>query len=574
MIFGGLGQELGLTTIGAITQPAALPSITVADGHGGPPALWSGDVEALVADPTRINAVLRDLRQPLCLVRATAGVAAATGGSIVLHADPPPQGTVLPLVGFAPVLRLSNLGDASFLADHRLRYAYMTGAMANGIASTDLVEAMGRAGMVGFFGAAGLSPQAVEDAIDRLQHNLGDGPYGFNLIHSPSDPLVEAAIVDLYIRRGVQLVEASAYLDLTLPVVRYRVHGIHRGRDGRVFAPNRIIAKVSRVEVAGKFLAPPPGKFLRELVQRGDITAEQAEMAGEIPMAQDLTAEADSGGHTDNRPAITLLPTMLALRDQMQAKHGYAVPLRVGAGGGIATPASAAAAFAMGAAYVVTGSINQACVESGSSDIVRQMLAEAEQADVIMAPAADMFEMGVKVQVLKRGTMFAMRGAKLYELYRTFGSIEELPAAERTMLEKTYFRAPIDDIWRQTQAFFRQRDPAQLERAAREPKHKMALLFRWYLGQSSRWANRGETGRKLDFQVWCGPAMGAFNQWVAGSHLAEPRHRRVVDVAMNILYGAAVLTRVHLLRSQGAELPAATARVSPVPLDQLKEHLA
>jgi NAD(P)H-dependent flavin oxidoreductase YrpB (nitropropane dioxygenase family) len=49
---------------------------------------------------------------------------------------------------------------------------------------------------------------------------------------------------------------------------------------------------------------------------------------------------------------------------------------------------------------------------------VREMLAQAEQADVIMAPAADMFEMGVKLQVLKRGTMFAMRAAKLYELYR------------------------------------------------------------------------------------------------------------------------------------------------------------
>ena len=66
----------------------------------------------------------------------------------------------------------------------------------------------------------------------------------------------------------------------------------------------------------------------------------------------------------------------------------------------------------MGAAFVVTGSVNQACIESGSSDIVRKMLAEASQADVTMAPAADMFEMGVKVQVLKRGTMFAMRGAE------------------------------------------------------------------------------------------------------------------------------------------------------------------
>ena len=39
-----------------------------------------------------------------------------------------------------------------------------------------------------------------------------------------------------------------------------------------------MIAKVSRVEVASKFLAPPPAKFLRELVASGEITAEQAEL--------------------------------------------------------------------------------------------------------------------------------------------------------------------------------------------------------------------------------------------------------------------------------------------------------
>src|SRR5213075_3467264 len=99
-----------------------------------------------------------------------------------------------------------------------------------------------------------------------------------------------------------------------------------------------------------------------------------------------------------------------------------------GAAGGIGTPAAAAAAFAMGAAYVVTGSINQACTESGSSDVVRKMLAAAEQADVAMAPAADMFEMGVKVQVLKRGTMFGVRSAKLYEAYHGHASLEAIPA--------------------------------------------------------------------------------------------------------------------------------------------------
>jgi PfaD family protein len=443
--------------------------------------------------------------------------------------------------------------------------------MANGIASEEIVIAMAEAGMLGFFGAAGLHPDRVTQAIDRIQQALGDKPYGFNLIHSPNEPALEAAVVDLYLQRGVHLVEASAYLALTLPVVRYRVTGIYRDEEGNVVTPNRIVAKVSRVEVATHFLSPPPEKFLSQLVAAGEITAEQAEMAREIPMAQDLTAEADSGGHTDNRPAIALFPALLSLRDRLQSQYKYLTPLRVGAAGGISTPASAAAAFAMGAAYIVTGSVNQACVESGSSDVVRKLLAQAEQADVAMAPAADMFEMGVKVQVLKRGTMFAMRAGKLYDLYRRHGSLAELSAPERDMLEKQYFRASLEATWESTKAFFREADPSQIDRAEKDPKHQMALVFRSYLGQSSRWANSGEPTRTVDYQVWCGPAMGAFNEWVKGSFLEQPESRQVVVVGMNILYGAAVTLRVNVLRSQGVRLSAELSRPVPFELAELNQ---
>jgi PfaD family protein len=474
---------------------------------------------------------------------------------------------------FVPACRPEDLGDASFRADHRLRYAYVAGAMANGIGSVEIVEAMSRAGMLGFFGAAGLPLGRIEAAVDRLRRSLGDAPHGFNLIHSPNEPAHENAVVDLYLKRGVRLVEASAYLDLTPPLVRYRTHGIHPGPDGRVVTPNRVIAKVSRVEVASKFFAPPPERMLQELVRTGSLTPEQTRLAARMPVAQDLTPEADSGGHTDNRPLVTLLPTMLALRDRLQAQYRYDIPLRVGAAGGIATPASAAAAFLMGAAYVLTGSVNQACVESGSSDVVREMLAQAEQADVIMAPAADMFEMGVKVQVLKRGTMFAMRAARLYELYRAHARLGDLPAAERAALEKNFFRAPLETIWEQTRVYFLERDARQVERAERDPKHKMALVFRWYLGQSSRWANAGEPTRKVDYQVWCGPAMGAFNEWAKGSFLELAKNRRVVTVARNLLYGAAVLTRLHFLRLQrvAPDVPVRPVEDAALPEDAVCE---
>jgi PfaD family protein len=201
------------------------------------------------------------------------------------------------------------------------------------------------------------------------------------------------------------------------------------------------------------------------------------------------------------------------------------------------------------------------------------MLAEAEQADVIMAPAADMFELGVKLQVLKRGTMFAMRAQKLYDLYRAHGSLDEIPQKEREAAEKTVFRMPLAEVWNRTRAFFLERDPGQVEKAERDPRHKMALVFRWYLGLSSRWANAGEPTRQVDYQVWCGPAMGAFNEWTKGTFLADPASRRVETIAWNLLHGAAVLLRAASLRAQGAPLGADAIRVEPLAPERLKELL-
>jgi PfaD family protein len=444
--------------------------------------------------------------------------------------------------------------------------------MAKGISSVAMVEELGKAGMLGFFGAAGLPFAEVEAAVNRLAS--ADFPCGFNLIHSPHEPDLEKALADLYIRKGVRLVEASAFLALTLPLVRYRVHDIHRSADGTICCPNRIIAKVSREELAEKFFSPPPDKFLQQLVAEGSLTPEQAVLSALVPLAQEVTAEADSGGHTDNRPAMALFPTIQSVAGRMQARHGYAVKLRAGLAGGIATPAAAAAAFAMGAAYIMTGSVNQACIESGTSNEVRRMLAETRQADVCMAPAADMFEMGVTVQVLKRGSMFPMRAGKLYELYRSCGSLDEIPAAERDKLEKTFFQSPLSAVWQDTRSYFQKRDPRQVERAERDPKHLMALVFRWYLGQAAHWAKDGQSDRRIDYQVWCGPAMGAFNEWVAGSFLESPERRTIATVARNILFGAALLARANILRYQGISIPEDALRMEPLEDAQLSGYLS
>ncbi|PKL48613.1 MAG: 2-nitropropane dioxygenase [Candidatus Riflebacteria bacterium HGW-Riflebacteria-2] len=535
-------------------------------------AWWQGDNELLHADKESIAGILAEIGKPVCVVLKEGQLYFTNSGNLSFDLNTRPVKS-LPLLAMLPPCPLDQLGDHSFCRDHALRFPYIGGSMAHGISSPEIAIALGQHGMLGFIGAAGDSPEKVEKAILRMKSLPEPVPFGFNLIHSPNESGLEDIIVDLYLKHEVRLVEASAFLAMSLPLVRYRVTGIHQDASGRIVAPNHVIAKVSRVEVASKFFAPPPEKMLQQLVAAGVITEQQAQLAARIPVAQDITSEADSGGHTDNRPAVSLHPTMVALKNRMQQEHNYDMPLRVGFGGGIGTPASAAACFAMGAAYIVVGSVHQACNESGTSDAARLMLAGAGQADIAMAPAGDMFEMGVTVQVLKRGTMFAMRAQKLYEMYRKYDSIAAIPAADRQTLEKTVFQDSLANIWAMTADFFRQRDPSQLEKAEKDPHHQMALVFRWYLGKSPRWAVAGEEARKVDFQIWCGAAMGAFNEWAKGSHFEDQKNRKVVDVAMNLLHGAALELRLSQLRSQGVTLSPELNRVAPRTLDQI-ERLA
>ncbi|MDH5326663.1 MAG: PfaD family polyunsaturated fatty acid/polyketide biosynthesis protein [Gammaproteobacteria bacterium] len=470
-------------------------------------------------------------------------------------------------LGLLPPLYPEWLGDRSFNEFHNVRFPYIAGEMAQGIASTDMVIAMAQANMLAILGSGGMELHKMEHSIKTLTTALGPKkPWGVNLIHSPQESYMEQQAVDCFLTHRVHTVSASAFMRLNEHIVRYACSGLHRDPSGKLVKPNKVIAKISRPEVASQFMSPAPDVLLSKLLKKGLITHAEATLARTIPIAEDITVEADSGGHTDNRPLTSLLPTVALLRDELTQRYGYSTNIRIGAAGGIGTPTAAAAAFSLGAAYIVTGSINQSCREAAQSDLVKQILARQGIADVAMAPAADMFEMGVKLQVAKCGSLFAPRALKLYDLYRRYNSLEELPEKAVVDLEQNIFRCTLQDVWQHTQAFWQQRHPDTLSKALQDPKFKMALVFRWYLGKSSHWARRGDINRQTDFQIWSGPAMGAFNQWCKHSFLEHPENRTVTQVAYNLMEGAAAITRAHQLRCYGVPMPAQSYQSDPVEL--------
>jgi trans-AT polyketide synthase, acyltransferase and oxidoreductase domains len=434
-----------------------------------------------------------------------------------------------------------RLGSAGFRKDYGVKYAYMAGAMYKGIASKELVVAMAKAGMLAFLGTAGLPLSEIESNISYIQQKLTNGePYGMNLLHHLGDPAFEMKTVELYLRYGIKKIEAAAYMQMTLSLVYYRLKGIKKGDDGSIITDNHIVAKVSRPEVADAFMRPAPEKMVNQLLDTGLITQEQALYSKSVPMSNDICVEADSGGHTDGGVALVLLPSIQSLKTAIEKEYNYKHGIRVGLAGGLGTPNAVACAFIMGADFVVTGSINQCTVEAGASNSVKDLLQEINVQDTEYAPAGDMFEIGAKVQVLKRGVLFPARGNKLYALYNQYNSLDEIPVKTIEQLEKNYFKRTIKAVWEETKAYKLSKGAdAEIVKAEQNPKHKMALVFRWYFGYSNKLAFDGNLADKVNFQVHTGPALGAFNQWVKGTPLESWQNRYVSKIGIMIMEGAA-----------------------------------
>ncbi|MDP4180290.1 MAG: ACP S-malonyltransferase [Bacillota bacterium] len=433
----------------------------------------------------------------------------------------------------------ASLGNADFKKDYNLKYAYLIGGMYRGIASKEMVARVGKAGMLGFLGTDGMSIDEIEHSIIYIQKELNDGqPYGMNLISNSNRPQHEERIVDLFLKHRIRNVEAASYISLSPAIVRYRLTGLEQNGAKGIVIPNRIIAKVSRPEIAEHFLAPAPESIVRKLLQENKITKEEAELSKKIPMADDLCVESDSGGRTDHGVAFALIPAIRRLRDEKMKKLSYAKMIRIGAAGGIGTPDAAAAMFVMGCDFILTGSINQCTVEAATSDAVKDLLQQANVQDTEYAPSMEMFEFGAKMQALKRSLFFPARANKLYELYHHYDSIEEIDRKTKAQIQEMYFRKSFDQVYEECKKY---QSSLEIERAGRNPKYKMAMIFKWYFRYASELALNGNPGQKVDYMIYCGPAMGAFNQWVKGTRLEDWRNRHVDEIGIMIVEEAAKL---------------------------------
>ncbi|NQS91760.1 MAG: 2-nitropropane dioxygenase, partial [Chloroflexi bacterium] len=169
---------------------------------------WNGAEEDIITNPDEISATLRDLTSKCYLLEYKDQIGISRKGFPV-----PATGSdgKIPLIGSLKAISPGQMGDPAFLAHHGVKSAYMAGSMANAISGEALVTALGRSGFLASFGSGGVSPARLVQAITTIKKALPDGPYAFNLIHSPQEPALEQKAVDLFLKHGINTIEASAF---------------------------------------------------------------------------------------------------------------------------------------------------------------------------------------------------------------------------------------------------------------------------------------------------------------------------------------------------------------------------
>ena len=184
----------------------------------------------------------------------------------------------------------------------------------------DVVVRMAQAGLLGFLGAGGLRLPAIEAAILEIQSRISRGaPYGINFIAHTHAPEREDELADLLMKLGVTTIEASAFMQVTPALVRYRAKGL--AKDGTAFVVGTGSSRRFRVRtLLSNFCRRRGGNLSRSSGERG-ADAEDAALARQVPVADAICVEADSGGHTDQRMPLTLLPAILMLRRRVCDAH-------------------------------------------------------------------------------------------------------------------------------------------------------------------------------------------------------------------------------------------------------------
>jgi nitronate monooxygenase len=238
-----------------------------------------------------------------------------------------------------------------------------------GLSSQKLTAAVSNFGGLGSFGAHGLTPEAIKEAIAEIR-SLTSKPFAMNLWVSMEDEGARTSDENAFNRSLAPLTSHLAALKASRPTFK-------------PYSPARFEDQVrvlldAKVPVFSLIFGIPPREVLEECRAKSIVTIGTATTPEEGAALQEAGVDAivasgfEAGGHRGSflRAAEDSLTGALSLVPQIVDN----VEVPVIAAGGIGDARGVVAALALGAEGVQMGTAFLACEESGASLLHRQAL--------------------------------------------------------------------------------------------------------------------------------------------------------------------------------------------------------
>ncbi|MBK7727755.1 MAG: nitronate monooxygenase [Gammaproteobacteria bacterium] len=246
----------------------------------------------------------------------------------------------------------------------------------------DVVVAVSRAGGIGVLGAAGFTPEQLKQELDWISAQLGDRPFGIDVImpknlESGEVPDLKAMIPERHKAWIEDVLARHGVAPLPVEADAGAHHGISGEQIGWTHELCRRLLDVAfgypGVKLMVNALGTPPADVLAECRERDILVGA---LAGKVKHAlahkQDgvdfvIAQGHEAGGHTGEITTMVLVPQVV----------DAVAPLPVLAAGGIANGRQVAAAMALGAAGVWCGSVWLTTPESEVAPLPRRKLLAA-----------------------------------------------------------------------------------------------------------------------------------------------------------------------------------------------------
>lgn len=250
----------------------------------------------------------------------------------------------------------------------------------------DVVAEVSKAGGMGVLGISGFTPDQLEVELDWLDGHVGEKSYGVDAL-IPQQRIEEGDIAKLkqMIPQEHQDFQKKILSDAGIPELPgdYQGHFSSAEESGiigdRPWQLLDVSLKREKVTLYVNALGSPPPDIIEKCRQNG---VKVAAMAGKVRHAVKhkeagcdfvIAVGAEAAGHTGDISTFVLTPQII----------DAVVPVPVLAAGGISTGKHIAAALALGAQGVWTGSVWLASPESELSPVQRKKIIDATSEDTV-----------------------------------------------------------------------------------------------------------------------------------------------------------------------------------------------